>query len=65
MPEIKTIVNSFADDIIKDIESKVLNDDWIKTACKNSEISLPNRMITQKRDTSNPSSKEKTKKKTG
>eukprot|EP00603_Paraphysomonas_imperforata_P004474 CAMPEP_0114420236 /NCGR_PEP_ID=MMETSP0103-20121206/4451_1 /TAXON_ID=37642 ORGANISM="Paraphysomonas imperforata, Strain PA2" /NCGR_SAMPLE_ID=MMETSP0103 /ASSEMBLY_ACC=CAM_ASM_000201 /LENGTH=763 /DNA_ID=CAMNT_0001588705 /DNA_START=97 /DNA_END=2388 /DNA_ORIENTATION=+ len=48
MPEIKAIVNSFADDIIKDIENKVLQDDWVKVKCTNSEVTLPCRAATKK-----------------
>ena len=48
MPEIKSIVNSFADDIIKDIESKVLQDDWVKAKCANSEVTLPQRATPKK-----------------
>lgn len=45
MPEIKSIVNSFADDMIKDIENKVLQDNWVKMKCANSEVTLPQRAM--------------------
>ena len=43
MPEIKAIVNSFADGIIKEIENKVQRDDWAKERCSHLEVSLPRR----------------------
>lgn len=41
MPEIKAIVNSFADDIIKDLEGRVAQDDWQRVRCTQSEVRLP------------------------
>jgi hypothetical protein len=43
MPEIKAIVNNFADDITKDVEGRVLRDDWLRTRCAHSEVALPRR----------------------
>ena len=45
MPEIKAIVNNFADDIIKDVEGKVAQDDWVRVKCAQSEVVLPKRTL--------------------
>lgn len=38
IPEIKSIINSFTDDIIREMETEVSNDDWTPIRCSQPEV---------------------------
>lgn len=38
IPEIKSIINSFTDDIIREMENEVSNDDWTPIRCPQPEV---------------------------
>jgi hypothetical protein len=41
IPEIKSIINSFTDDIIREMENEVSNDDWTPIKCPQPEVKFP------------------------
>ncbi len=40
VPEIRTIISSFADDIIREMENEVAKDDWTPIKCTQPEVIL-------------------------
>mmetsp|Transcript_165 Transcript_165/g.289 ORF Transcript_165/g.289 Transcript_165/m.289 type:complete len:830 (+) Transcript_165:163-2652(+) len=44
VPEIKTIISNFADEIIREMEGEVARDDWAQVKCPQPEVKLPGKV---------------------
>jgi hypothetical protein len=51
IPEIKSIINSFTDDIIREMEIEVSNEDWTPIKCPQPEVKFPGKNTPSKRET--------------